>query len=190
MATPGGLCESSTIKSIDFQPHTAQPNKLNSLQARFPTRPSHLSLGNEYERKTKCGGRSLTYKNRAASSADRNQKLRLLDLSDAVPLALRRDECGAWRVKGKHGYACTWGDNETWVAYLAPGSVRKWNTLKSLLSFCQLTQDGKDEGCLRFGPGLTPEEGDRLRKALGIRKRPKLSAEAREALRRNFSSSD
>jgi hypothetical protein len=66
--------------------------------------------------------------------------------------------------------------------------VRKWNTLKKQLSFCQVTQDGDDEGCLRVGAHLTAEQGRLLRMALGIRKRPSLSPETREVLHRNFNS--
>jgi hypothetical protein len=44
-----------------------------------------------------------TYKTRDAAIADRNQQLRLLNILDAIPSALRRDECGAWRVRGAKG---------------------------------------------------------------------------------------
>jgi hypothetical protein len=58
----------------------------------------------------------------------------------------------------------------------------KWTKLKQRLSFCRVTQNGDDEGCLRFGPSLTAEQGRLLRKALGLKKRIVLSPESRDRL--------
>ena len=66
------------------------------------------------------------------TEADREQQLTLLSALGAVDRALRRDECGAWRITGKFGSIHTWGT-------AAPGS-------------CGL---GADRVCL----GPTPRSG-------------------------------
>jgi hypothetical protein len=54
------------------------------------------------------------------------------------------------------------------VIYCAVGTARKWTKLKSRLSFCEVTQDGDDEGCLRLMDLPTPEQAILIRKALGL----------------------
>jgi hypothetical protein len=65
----------------------------------------------------------------------------------ASPLSLRRDEYGSWRITGKSGHIYTSG---TWVMYVCSGSPRRWSADKKRLSFCKVTQNGDDEGCLQL----------------------------------------
>jgi hypothetical protein len=60
-----------------------------------------------------------TYDSAADAEADRNQQKALLTALGAWGRALRRDECGAWRINGKHGSIHTWGDGQSWVLYVA-----------------------------------------------------------------------
>jgi hypothetical protein len=78
--------------------------------------------------------------------------LKLLPALGCRDAALRRDECGDWRINGKCGHV-----------YAAPGSLerpkrpgfrffigceaaRGWTYAKKALSFAKLTNDGDDEG--------------------------------------------
>ena len=90
---------------------------------------------------------------------------------DASKRSLRRDECGAWRVTGRKGYTYTWGPSGGWLIHCAVSSPRKWTNVKKRLSFCQLTQDGDDEGCLRLFDLPTPEQAVLIRKAIGLKRR-------------------
>jgi hypothetical protein len=86
------------------------------------------------------------------------QRQALLELARALGCcdsALRRDECGGWRISGRHGHI-----------YAAPGSLerprtpglqivvlawtaRGWNAArKALEPFAHVTGDGNDEGML------------------------------------------
>jgi hypothetical protein len=56
-----------------------------------------------------------TYDSAADAEADRKQQKALLSALGASDLALRRDECGAWRINGKHGSVHTHGDGTSWT---------------------------------------------------------------------------
>jgi hypothetical protein len=100
----------------------------------------------------------------------------LLTALGAWDRALRRDECGAWTISGTRGTVHTWGDGKTWVLYVACRSALHWTHTKKRLGFCQVTQDGDDEGCLRLHQLPTVEQAAVIRDALGIRKRQHVSA--------------
>ena len=117
-----------------------------------------------------CAGHALT-KRAADTDVDRIQQKGLLGALNAWGRALRRDECGAWRIDGKRGSIHTWGDSKTWVLFVAGRSGRHWTAIKDRLSFSDVTQDGDDEGCLRLHRLPTPEQAAAIRDALGIRKK-------------------
>jgi hypothetical protein len=94
---------------------------------------------------------SDTYDSAAEADTDRALQRALLAALGAWDRALRRDECGAWRIAGKQGSIHTWGDGKTWVLYVACRSERHWTATKARLSFCTVTQDGDDEGCVSAG---------------------------------------
>ena len=54
---------------------------------------------------------------------------------------------------------------------------------KKRLGFCEVTQDGDDEGCLRLHQLPTAEQAEVLRDILGIRKWVELAPETLERLR-------
>jgi hypothetical protein len=109
-----------------------------------------------------------TYETAAEAEADRAQQRAMLTTLSASDRALRRDECGAWRIAGTRGAIHTWGDGKSWV--------RHWIWLKRKLGFCQVTQDGDGEGCLRLHQLPTPDQAAVIRDVLGIPKRREVSA--------------
>jgi hypothetical protein len=124
----------------------------------------------------------LTYRNREEERDDRRQQERLLRALDAAPAQLRRDECGWWIIGGRRGAIHTWGDGKTWLAYVSGRSTRHWTMIKRRLAFMTVTQDGDDEGCLRFFRLPTPDEAALIRDALLLRKRRALTEESRARL--------
>jgi hypothetical protein len=112
-----------------------------------------------------------TYDSGAEAEADRAQQRALLTTLNGWDRALRRDECGAWRINGKHGSICSWGDSKSWVLFVAAYSRRHWTAIKERLPFCRVTQDADTEGCLRLHHLPTPEQAAVIRDVLGIRKR-------------------
>jgi hypothetical protein len=114
----------------------------------------------------------LSYTTNKEAAADRDMQRGLLVALDVSKRSLHRDECGAWQIKGSdRGHIYTWGPSGGWLLYGAPGTPRKWNNVKRLLSFCHLTQDGDDEGCLRLLDLPTPEQAVLIRKAIGLKRR-------------------
>ena len=124
-----------------------------------------------------------TYYSAAEAEADRAQQKALIAALNASDRALRRDECGAWRIAGERGSVHTWADGETWVLYVACRSAMHWTHTKRRLAFCQVTQDGDEEGCLRLHRLSTPGEAAVIRDVLGVRKRVELGPEELERRR-------
>jgi hypothetical protein len=115
-----------------------------------------------------------TYSN--AGDADREQQKALLAALGAWDRALRRDECGAWTIIGTRGTIHSWGDGKSWVLFIACRSAQHWTYTKRRLSFCAVTQNCDDEGCLRLRQLPTPEQANIIRDILGIQKRREVSA--------------
>lgn len=125
----------------------------------------------------------LTYRSKAEAIADRDIQRRLMQALHATYTALRRDECGGWRINGTRGHVYTWGGDGGWLLFVASGSARRWTADKKRLAFCLVTQNDDDEGVVRmFGPP-TPEQAAVLRQVLGIRRRVTYSAEVLAAKR-------
>jgi hypothetical protein len=116
-----------------------------------------------------------TYNSGAQADVDRAQQKRLLAALNASNSALRRDECGAWCIFGQRGAIHTFGDGKSWVVYVICRSVRHWTAAKARLSFCNLMQDGDDEGCLRLVNLPTPDQAIIIRDVIGLRKRTELA---------------
>lgn len=114
---------------------------------------------------------------------DRAQQLRLLPALDVSAAHLRRDDCGWWIIAGRHGAIHTWGDDQTWVAYIRCRSAKHWTATKRRLSFMKVTQDGDNEGCLRLFALPTPDQAALIREVLGLKKRRQYDHETLERLR-------
>ena len=125
----------------------------------------------------------LTYRNRDEERDDRHQQERLLTALDAAPSQLRRDECGSWIIAGRRGAIHTWGDGKTWLAYVRCRSRQHWTFTKRRLAFMTVTQNGDDEGCLRFFRLPSPQEAVVIRDVMGLRKRVEYAADTLERKR-------
>jgi hypothetical protein len=87
-----------------------------------------------------------TYKSGAEAMADKQAHQALLTALDAAPRSLRKDPCGAWRITGNSGHIYSWGGGESFALHVASGSAIKWTYNKKRLSFCEVTQNGDNEG--------------------------------------------
>jgi hypothetical protein len=102
--------------------------------------------------------------------------------------ALRRDSCGDWAIWGRSGriYAVPSKASTTGFAFQlvisTSESIRRWTGVKRRLGFCQLTQDGDDEGTMLLTRPPTPDEAPIIREALDIRKARNLTEEQRAVL--------
>jgi hypothetical protein len=105
---------------------------------------------------------------------------------NSSPRALRRDECGDWRIGGNrgHAYAVPGG----FQFYCAPGSTRAWTFAKRAMSFAKVTQDGDEEGILFLDRLPTEAEAGIMRRYVAIPKRREMGepSEAQLAARAAF----
>ena len=108
-------------------------------------------------------------------------------LSFAVALgcrdnALRRDECGDWRISGRtgHVYAVPGG----FQAFIFCRSPRLWGWAKKALADLKPCNDGEDEGGFLLTDLPTPEQATALRRYAGIAKKRVLGEEDLARLRR------
>jgi hypothetical protein len=124
-----------------------------------------------------------TYGSTSEADGDRAQQKLLLVALGAWERALRRDGCSGWSIIGKNGTIHTWGDGKTWALYVRCRSAQHWTWTKKKLSFCNVSQDGDDEGVLRLHQQPTPAQANVIRDTLGIQKRKEVSAEGLERLR-------
>ncbi len=107
---------------------------------------------------------------------ERAQLETLLNDLDATPRALRRDACGDWIIKGKHG--CIFADGKGFrIVAGTDESSRRWTNVKRRLSFCRITQDGDDEGCLHLDRRPTDAEAEAIRDAIHIKRKRHYSPE-------------
>jgi hypothetical protein len=97
---------------------------------------------------------------------------------DASPRALRHwDRYGDWCIAGRSGQI--FADGAGWLIVVNTAeSPRRWTGIKRRLTFCRVTQDGDDEGCLHLDRLPTAAEAALIREAIGVRKRLHHSPEA------------
>jgi hypothetical protein len=116
--------------------------------------------------------------------------LKLVEALGCRDVALRRDECGDWRVNGTFGHI--WAVPEGFQLYYRgapefeePSTSKGWTWAKKELSFCRVTQDGDEEGMLILDRLPTPPEAEIIRDKLRIAKKRELSEEELTRLRRH-----
>jgi hypothetical protein len=109
------------------------------------------------------------------------QRPALLAFAEAVgsaSTALRRDENGDWRIKGKLGFiyavpgTLDEPGREGFQLYCERETKQAWTWAKKLLSFCAVAQDGDTEGVLFLDRLPTTAEAETIRDVLGAAKRP------------------
>jgi hypothetical protein len=112
---------------------------------------------------------------------ERSKLETLLTALDASPRALRKDGCGDWIIRGKHGHIAA--DGEGWLIVVATDeSSRRWTNVKRRLSFCRITQDGDDEGCLHLDRLPTIAEADLIRDAIHVKRKRRYAPEQLAAM--------
>ena len=103
----------------------------------------------------------MSYKSKAAATADRACLARLHAALNAAHNAVRLDECRLWTIRGSRGYVSTWGDGQTWMLAVGSKTPRHWTFAKQRMAsfpgLAQLTQDGDEEGVFRLMRLPTPE---------------------------------
>lgn len=123
----------------------------------------------------------LIYASAEDEAADKAQVHAILVALDAAHTQYGKDECGAWAVRGKKGYAAASGDpgRAKWLLYCQPRTKGKWNNIRrALTSIGNCTQNGDDEGIFVFDRLPTPDEATYIRKVVGFRKRQPATAGA------------
>lgn len=126
--------------------------------------------------------------------------LKLVEALGCRDAALRRDECGDWRINGKFGHiyavpGIPWGGMEKTEGFQLyfrgaaefeePSTSKAWTwAKKSLEPFCRVTQDGEEEGMLFLDRLPTPNEAEIIRDKLCIAKKRELGEEELARLRR------
>jgi hypothetical protein len=134
-------------------------------------------------------------------TAQRKALLKLATALNSSPTALRRDECGDWRINGSSGHVYAipsalarqgtiaqprsgaQPSRKGFAIYVMTETSRQWTFAQRALSFATLMQDGDTEGSMFLDRLPTKDEADVIRKAVGIRKRRSLSPEHIEKLR-------
>jgi hypothetical protein len=112
--------------------------------------------------------------------AQRAALLELACLLGSLESALRRDECGDWRINGRNGHI--YAVPEGFQIYFC-GTVRSWGFTKKAIGFAKATQDGDGDGCLILGRLLTRTEAAIIRERLGTPKKRTLGEQELEKLR-------
>lgn len=104
--------------------------------------------------------------------------LKLVEALGCREAALRRDECGDWRINGSEGsiFAVPGSldrpKTEGFQIYVECDTVRQWSAVKSAMkAFTDLTNDGDSEGMFFLDHVPTPEEAETIRRYVGVRKR-------------------
>jgi hypothetical protein len=127
--------------------------------------------------------------------------LKLVEALGCRDAALRRDECGDWRINGKYGFIYAvpgmtvhgLPPGEGFQLYFRGGEFeattsKAWTYAKAALSFCALAQDGDTEGLLFLARLPTPQEAEVIRDKLRIAKKAEYSedvlAQKREGMQK------
>lgn len=126
------------------------------------------------------------------------QRPALLKFAEALKCrdnALRRDECGDWRINGKQGhiYAVPGTINQPgtpgFQIYVQRELIRGWSAAKTALkSFTDLTLDCEVDGMLFLDRLPTATEAEVIRQYVGISKKREVSEEEMARLRQWASS--
>jgi hypothetical protein len=126
----------------------------------------------------------------------REALLRFVEALGCRDAALHRDECGDWRVRGRYGHIYAVPGTldrpgvEGFQIYFRgaskfeepPKGSKAWSFAKKAMSFCEVINDGDDEGVMLLDRLPTPEEALIIRDKLNIPKKREVSEEERTRL--------
>jgi hypothetical protein len=120
------------------------------------------------------------------------QRAALLKLTKALvsrDSALRRDECGDWRIEGSSGHVYAvpgtldQPNRPGFVLYIMTSSPKAWTFAKRALAFAKVINDGDEEGAFVMSRLPTADEAALIRRYCGISKRREISEAEVERLR-------
>jgi hypothetical protein len=103
--------------------------------------------------------------------------------------ALRRDECGDWRIEGLRGHvyavpgALGQPNRPAFTPYIMAGSPKAWTFAKRALAFAKVINDGDEEGTFVMGRLPSADEAALIRRYCGIPKRREVSEAELDRLR-------
>lgn len=112
------------------------------------------------------------------------QRAALLELTKALvsrDSALRRDECGDWRIEGSSGHVYAvpgtldQPNRPGFMLYIMTGSAKAWTFAKRALAFTKVLNDGDEEGAFVMPRLPTTDEAALIRRYCGIPKRREVS---------------
>jgi len=116
--------------------------------------------------------------------------LKLVEALGCRDAALRRDECGDWRINGTEGGILAVPGSldrptaEGFHIFIECDTVRQWSAVKAAMKpFTDLTNDGDSEGMFFLDRLPTPDEAEIIRRYVGVRKKRELSEDALAELR-------
>lgn len=115
-------------------------------------------------------------KEKTDQPAKKDTTKRLLkDICDAIEVSKRNIEYQSlitkWVISGRSGHI--YSDEPNWFVIVTANSKRHFSSIKRKLSFMQIVKDDDDKGEFRLDRMPTSDEAISLRKAVGLKKRPK-----------------
>jgi hypothetical protein len=120
------------------------------------------------------------------------QRPALLKLTKALvsrDSALRRDECGDWRIEGSSGHVYAvpglldQPNRPGFTLYIMTSSPKAWTFAKRALAFAKVINDGDEEGAFVMHRLPTADEAALIRRYCGISKRREVSEAELDRLR-------
>jgi hypothetical protein len=120
------------------------------------------------------------------------QRAALLKLTKALvsrDSALRRDECGDWRIEGSSGHvyavpgALDQPNRPGFMLYIMTSSPKAWTFAKRALAFAKVINDGDEEGAFVMHRLPSADEAGLIRRYWGIPKRREVSEAELDRLR-------
>jgi hypothetical protein len=120
------------------------------------------------------------------------QRAALLKLTKALvsrDSALRRDDCGDWRIEGSSGHVYAvpgtldQPNRPGLMLYIMTNSPKAWTFAKRALAFAKVINDGDEEGAFVMGRLPTADEAALIRRYCGIPKRREASDAELDRLR-------
>ena len=103
--------------------------------------------------------------------------------------ALRRDECGDWRIEGSSGHVYAvpgtldQPNRPGFMPYIMTGSPKGWTFAKRALAFAKVINDGDEEGAFVMPRLPTADEAALIRRYCGMPKRREVSDAELDRLR-------
>lgn len=98
------------------------------------------------------------------------EKKTLLRLANILCCRLRTDKNGDPFIAGRGENNIHADGESSYCIFVSLETSQQWTYCKRKLKFCQVSQDGDAEGCLRLAAPPTTEQAAILREVLGIRK--------------------